>query len=154
MVILGFVVDIFGALILATPDIPQYKKWTYGGSVRNAYLRLTLDERAGRISPDTRYYNAFRTALTEHMLPGDVPENATFEFKSGNVDDIMIINDEEFQPETGPISLGNVERMLIDTYRREESRFRLLGILLLVIGFSAQVSGMLVDTFYIYNLCL
>lgn len=153
-VVSGLAVDIMGAVILAIPDIPSYREVAYGGRVREAYQRLVLEERDGRIAPDTRYYEAFHTALSEELLSRDVPENAYFDIEPAPriVDDIVEIQDESFNL-VQRINLGNVERILTKAYETEDGKFRRLGIFLLVIGLSTQLLGMLVNQSLILGFC-
>lgn len=153
-VVSGLFVDIVGALILAIPDIPSYRKVAYGGRVREAYSRLILEERDGRIAPDTRYYDAFHTALRERLLPRDVPENAYFDIEPVPriVDDIVLIKNKQLEP-VQRINLANVERILTNVYENEDGKFRRLGIFLLVIGLSTQLLGIIVSQIFIPGLC-
>jgi hypothetical protein len=153
----GFAVDIFGALILAIPDLPKYNKWAFGGRVRQAHLRLKHDETPGRFAPNTRYYDEFTEALRERLPPSDIPENGYFDIELINGKYTMIPKDQRLDPiGVGPISIGNIERELAAVYRSEEGKFRRIGVFLIVVGFTAQLLSMVFDRFFLmdlYHLC-
>jgi hypothetical protein len=152
VVVSGFVVDIVGATILAVPDLPIYDEYTYGGRVRQAYLRMTQDEQNGRIAPETRYYDCFRSALRERLPPQDFPEGAYFDIEYRPTGEVFYIKDETLNVQKVS-KLGNIERVLTDVYESREGDFRRLGISFLIIGFLAQLLGMAVDTVYGLPIC-
>lgn len=149
----GFAVDIFGAIILAIPDLPKYNEWSFGGRVRQAHLRLKHDEKPGRFAPQTRYYDEFTEALRERLPPNDIPENGFFDIETVNGKYVMIIKNSNLDP-TGvpPVSIGNIERELSTVYRSEEGKFRRIGVSLIVVGFTAQLLSMVFDKFILIDL--
>ncbi|MFB6224970.1 MAG: hypothetical protein ABEI13_00760 [Candidatus Paceibacteria bacterium] len=150
----GLLIDIFGATILAIPDLPRYNELTYGGLVREAHLRLMYDEKPGRIAPDTRYYDSFCEALKQRLPPSDIPENGYFDVELMGSDYNMIVKNKNLEyTDVPPISIGNIERELTEVYRNEEGAFRRLGVLLLVIGLILQLLSLIVDSFIVYDLC-
>lgn len=150
----GFVIDVFGAVILAVPDLPKYSEWAYGGRVRKAHLRLMNSEKPGRFAPNTRYYDSFVEALREKLLSRDVPENGYFDIKQKGIDYVIIIKNEDLDPiGAGPISIGNIERVLMEVYQSEEGKFRRLGLLLIITGFMTQLLSMIFNDFIIIDLC-
>lgn len=150
----GFAVDIFGALILAIPDLPKYNEWAFGGRVREAHLRLMHDEKPGRFAPNTRYYDEFTDALRERLIPSHVPENGYFDIELMGGDYVMIPKDEKLDSiGVGPISIGNIERELTAVYHSEEGTFRRIGVFLIVVGFTTQLLSMVFDQFLLFDLC-
>ena len=150
----GFVVDIFGALILAIPDLPRYNEWAFGGRVREAHLRLKYDETPGRFAPNTRYYDAFTEALRERLIPSDVPENGYFDIRPIGRHYVMIPKNEDLDSiGAGPISVGNIERDLTAVYRSEEGKFRRIGVYLIIVGFTTQLLSMVFNEFILIDLC-
>lgn len=150
----GFAVDIFGAIILAIPDLPRYNQWAFGGRVREAHLRLKHDEKPGRFAPNTRYYDAFTGALDERLGSSCIPKNGYFDINLVGNKYVMVIKNKSLSPiGISPISIGNIERELTTVYRSEEGKFRRIGIYLIVIGFTVQILSMTVDNFLFIDLC-
>lgn len=150
----GFVVDIFGALILAIPDLPKYNEWAFGGRVRKAHLRLKHDETPGRFAPNTRYHKEFTKALRERWAPSQFPEDGYYDITSVRGNYVLIPKDKNLNPTgVGPISIGNVERALSTVYRSEEGRFRRIGVSLIVVGFTIQILSMVFDQFFFLDPC-
>ena len=146
---IGLLIDILGTLCIAAPDIPYTNKWFQGGRLRDARAKL---ETSGLANGMTGFDDVLE--LIEDPAGIEVehrPDMITVEDERRGPHNWSSIYG-HYSPEEGntmdaerltSIPYHGLQIQMRERIKESESRIRMTGFLLLALGFSIQIIGIL-----------
>lgn len=152
-VIIGLGIDLIGALIIAAPDFEFLTNFLYVGRLRRGRRKLhdynaKSVERFVPTNPQP-WYQELREEIDKFAFADDIPEEAWFERNPDWPDTLLVYSkDDKLKPvhATARLPFTNLDRHLIHRIEELDSRVRRQGAILLFIGFSLQIVGLLFES--------